>query len=271
MRECLDVVDQRRAAQVADLCRERRLQPRHPPPALHRLEHRRLLAADVCARADDELHRRASFRDGGAKPGASRGVLLAQVDVRFVRLAEAHRHLEPFEEKVRAQLHDVPVLDRSRLAFVGVHDHDARPRLPPHGFPLEEGREPGATHPGQPGGLEAREHFVLSELRRPADLVGVEQEAVGRVRDAPGDLVAVQHDGREVAVAEARNLDGAVPEQLARAGAVADRTGADPNRVHGHLQEGVEGDDLVHVPPAQVHPVGERIREVRRDRPDLAP
>ena len=51
----LDVVDQRRPAEVAGLAREGWLQPRHPAPALHRLEHRRLLAADVRAGADDEL------------------------------------------------------------------------------------------------------------------------------------------------------------------------------------------------------------------------
>ena len=88
--------------------------------------------------------------------------------------------------------------------------------------------------------------------------------------DAAEHLVAVQDDRREVAVAEARHLDRAVREQRPRAGAVADRPGADANRVHRHLQERVEGDDLVHVAVAQVHPVGERVGELGRDRPDLA-
>ena len=45
-------------------------------------------------------------------------------------------------------------------------------------------------------------------------LVGLEQEAVRRVRDAADDVVAVQHDGGEVAVAEARHLDRVLGEQL---------------------------------------------------------
>ena len=88
--------------------------------------------------------------------------------------------------------------------------------------------------------------------------------------DAAEDVVAVQDDRREVAVAEARHLDRAVREQLARAGAVADRARADAHGVDRHLQERVEGDDLVHVAAAQVHPVGERVGELGRDRPDLA-
>ena len=72
-------------------------------------------------------------------------------------------------------------------------------------------------------------------------------------------------------MAEARHLDRAVGEQRARPGAVADGAGADADGVDRHLEEGVEGDDLVDVAAAQVHPVGERVGELRRDRPDLAP
>ena len=101
-------------------------------------------------------------------------------------------------------------------------------------------------------------------------LVRVEQEAVRRVGDAAADDVAVEHDRRQVAVAEARHLDRVVREQLARAGAVADGAGADAHGVHRDLQERVEGDDLVHVAAAQVHPVGEGVRELGGDRADLA-
>ena len=103
-----------------------------------------------------------------------------------------------------------------------------------------------------------------------ADVVGLEQEAVRRVRDAADDVVAVQDDRGEVAVPEARDLDRVLGEQAARACAVAHRPGADAHRVDRHLQERVERDDLVHVAVAQVHPVCERVGELGRDRPDLA-
>ena len=156
-------------------------------------------------------------RDRLLQHGPRGRVLLAQVDVGLVGLAEAHRRREPLEQELRAQLHHVAVLDRARLALVGVDDHDARGRLAPDGVPLAPGREAGAAHPRQAGGLEAREHLVLRRARRLADVVGLEQEAVRRVGDAADDVVAVQHDRREVAVAEARHLDRALREQLARA------------------------------------------------------
>ena len=73
-------------------------------------------------------------------------------------------------------------------------------------------------------------------------------------------------------MAEAGDLDRARRplEQLARAEAVAHRPGADANRVGRYLQEGVERDDLVHLAAADVHVVGDGVRELHRDRPDLA-
>jgi hypothetical protein len=86
------------------------------------------------------------------------------------------------------------------------------------------------------------------------------------------DLVAARHCGREVAVTEARDLNcaGRAPEQVACAEAIADRAGADADDVCRHLQERVEGDDLVHLAAADVHVIRERVREVRSDRADFA-
>ena len=44
-----------------------------------------------------------------------------------------------------------------------------------------------------------------------------------------------QDDRRELAVTEARHLDRVGVEQIARAARIADRSGAHPHRVHGHL------------------------------------
>jgi len=59
-------------------------------------------------------------------------------------------------------------------------------------------------------------------------------------------------------------------EEILGAEAVADRADADAYSVHRHLEEGVEGDDLVHLAPPDRHVVGERVGELRGDRPDLA-
>ena len=59
-------------------------------------------------------------------------------------------------------------------------------------------------------------------------------------------------------------------EEILRAHAVADRADADANGVGRHLEETVERDDLVYLAPPDRHVVGERVRELRRDRADLA-
>ena len=210
MHERLDVVDQRRPAEVALLRRERRAQARHPATALHRLEHRRLLAADVRAGADDDVDVEPACRDRLAQARARGRVLLAQVDVGLVHLAEAHRRDEPLEQQLRPELHHVAVLDRPGLALVGVDDHGPRGGLAADRVPLAEGREAGTAHPGQPGRLEPRQHLVRRELGRVARVVRLREEAVRAVGDAAPHGLAVHHDGGEVAVAEARDSKCAV-------------------------------------------------------------
>ena len=74
-------------------------------------------------------------------------------------------------------------------------------------------------------------------------------------------------------MAEACDLDRSwrACEKLARSVAIADRPRADADRVVRHLEERVEGDDLVHLATTDVHMVGERIRQLGRDRADLPP
>ena len=182
-----------------------------------------------------------------------------------------------------AQLQHVAVLDRPGLALVRVHDDVARAGLARDRLPLDPGREAGA-----PVAREARRLQLLDdalgrrelavELETAARDVVVERvvalrephdrAVVRRVRDLGDDLVAARQHGREVAVAEAGDLDRArvLREQLARAEAVADRAGADADGVDRHLEERVERDDLVHLAAADVHVVGERVGELRRDR-----
>ena len=86
------------------------------------------------------------------------------------------------------------------------------------------------------------------------------------MRDAADDLVALHPHGRQVAVADAFDRERA---GRIRTHAVAHRPAADARDIDRHLQERVEGRDLVHLAAADVHVVGERVRELGRDRADL--
>ena len=82
MGQRLNVVDDRRLAPQPALRRERRLGPRHAALAFDRGDHRRLFAADKCARA---FHHLAAQRQAGAED------VLAQESARFrVLTAPAH-------------------------------------------------------------------------------------------------------------------------------------------------------------------------------------
>jgi hypothetical protein len=120
-----------------------------------------------------------------------------------VGLAEAHRRRHPLQQELRPELHHVPILDRPRLALVGVDDHDPRPGLGTDGLPFAEGREARAAHAGQAGGLEPLQDLVGRQFRRLPDLVLLLQPQVGAVRHPADDLVALHADGRQVAVADA--------------------------------------------------------------------
>ena len=297
VRERLDVLDQRRPAEVAELRRKRRLQPRHPAAALHRLEHRRLLAADVCTGPDDHVQGQpleepgdAVLGDRALEAGPRRRVLLAQVDPAFGGIHRAHRQHRRLEQEVRPALHDVAVLDRPRLALVGVDHDDARPRLAQHRFPLQAGGEARTAVAGEARLLQRSDHTVrrrklAEELEAPASLVvrerlvrGVESEVAG-VRAVDGlrhDPVADRVDRRELAVTEARHLDDGsmllqASEKVATAETVADRSGADADRVGSNLEERIERDDLVHLAAPDRHVVGERVRKLGREWADLPP
>ena len=93
------------------------------------------------------------------------------------------------------------------------------------------------------------------------------------MRHRGDDLVASRLYRREVAVAETGDLDrvGMLREQIASAEAVAHRPRADAVRVRRHLQERIEGHDLVHLSAPDVHVVGEGVRKLGSDRPHFSP
>ena len=91
------------------------------------------------------------------------------------------------------------------------------------------------------------------------------------------DVISAQEDRCEIAMAEALHADHRASvsllllpgEELLGPEAVAHRADADPDRVDRHAQEGVEGDHLVDLAAADVHVVGEGVRELGRDGADL--
>ena len=187
---------------------------------------------------------------------------------------------------MRPQLHDVAVLDRARLALVGVDDDVARPGLLRDRVPLRARGEARAPVAGEAGRLQLvddplERRQVAQELEAAARRVVRERRValsqpdrravLRRVGHRGDDLVAARQHGRDVAVTEAGDLDraGISCEELVRPEAVADRARAHPHGVRRHLQERVERDDLVHFAAPDVHVVGERVRQLHRDRADL--
>src|SRR5206468_12504632 len=152
-----DVVLDRRLAEEADLDRERRLVARLAAVTLDRLEERRLLAADIRARADAQLEVEreaaahdvvaeeaagARVRDRVLEPVVHQRILGAHVDeaVLAARRVRGDRHR--LDEREGIALHQDAVLERAGLRLVAVADEVVRVRrLPGDGVPLRARRE----------------------------------------------------------------------------------------------------------------------------------
>ena len=155
--EGLDVVDQGRPAEQADLSGIGRPVPRQAALALDALEHRGLLAADVGAGtpAQHEIAgqgepRRLDFGDLAQQHLPDARVLVAQIDVGRLGLDRPGRDQHPLEEAVRVALEIVAILEGAGLALVGVDREIARLRLLPDELPLASGRKAGAAEAAQP-------------------------------------------------------------------------------------------------------------------------
>ena len=126
-RDRLDVVDQRRRCVDAGDRRERRFGARLAALALKRFEQRRLLAADVRARApmDDDLDLAEDaglvrLVDCALQRFVLGGVLAADIDVHVPRLDRVRRNQAALDEPVRNLQHDLAVLEGPRLGLVRV-------------------------------------------------------------------------------------------------------------------------------------------------------
>ena len=203
-RDRLDVVDDGRARVQALDGGERRPVPRQAAVALERGQQRRLLAADVRARArvHDQLEVEAAAEDVLAEVARLVGLghrelqppdrvqhLAAHVDERVAGPDRVAGDDGALDEHVRVGHHQRDVLARARLGLVGVDREVVRLAvvLGDEG-PLHAGREARAAAAAQRPRLDRRDHVVRRHRQRlrqrlvPAGaLVPVQRERVGLV------------------------------------------------------------------------------------------
>ena len=195
--EGLDVVDHRRLAVEPGDGGEGGLVPRLPSAVFHRLQQRRLLAADVAAGADEDLEgeREARAQDVvAADPRAVGGldgllddldlllVLVADVDPASSRAGDEPGEDHPLDEEVGGPADQLAVLEGARLALVGVADDELlEVGLRADAGPLQVGGEPGAAHPPEVGDLQGVDHLVAAMLEREPALDVGHQEPHGLV------------------------------------------------------------------------------------------
>ena len=199
----LDVVDDGRAFIKSRHGRERRLELGLAPASLDGFEHRRLLAADVGARphvhVDVEIEAGAEnvtaqvsfaigFGQGRFQPFDAENVFSTDVKVGYLGADGVGSERHAFQHHMRVALHDHPVLEGARLAFVGVAAEIlGLVRILRHEAPLEAGREPGPAAALEVGVLDQLDQTVGAEFTQnlgqrlvPArGLVGLDPVGVG--------------------------------------------------------------------------------------------
>jgi hypothetical protein len=164
--ERLDVVHRGRAGPQPCHRRERRLVARLRPLAFERLEQRGLLARLVGAGAAVHVDLAVEPAAEDVAPDQARcprlldrplehvldvQELAADVDVGGARADRVAADETSLDQEVRVALHQQVILERARLALVGVADDVFRlRRLLVDELPLEPGREAGAAPPAQP-------------------------------------------------------------------------------------------------------------------------
>ena len=123
--------------------------PRQAAPAFDAFQHRRFFAANIGAGAAAQMDRgRPWLRGGDLSDGRGEAlvqvwVFVAQIDIDILRLDRPRRDQHAFEKAEGVALQYVAVLEGAGLAFIGIDDHEAWPRLGAHEAPFPPGRESG--------------------------------------------------------------------------------------------------------------------------------
>ena len=166
----------------ADRGGQRRLRARPGPPALERLEDRRLLARDVAVVAAADARRRSPAGGARAQRALQRGRRRRRTSPSGRRWPRARRRAraasaEALQHVVRARVASRAVLDRARLALGAVGDHDGLAAFGAHRPPLAGGREPAAA----PAAQARRPRAARRASARASEVVG----PAGRLRRKP--------------------------------------------------------------------------------------
>ena len=209
--ERLDVVDDRRLGEEPRDDGKRRLVARLAPLALDRVEDRRLLAADVRARALPHLDVEVQpltedvLPEVATVPGLLERVvenvvrlrvLATQVDVAARAVGRVRRDRHRLDHRKRVAFEQSTILERARLGLVGVAHEIVRPgRLPGDSLPFDADREGGSAAALQLGVLQLTDDSLRPELERPPErrvpaARPVRVEAVPGRRDRPGGAAA---------------------------------------------------------------------------------
>ena len=178
-RDGLHIVHRRRAAIEARTRRERRLEARLALLAFEALDQRGFFAADICARTAMQEHIVIIARTASVladQPGVVRlvdrllqrlrlaDIFATNVDVGRPRAHREARDQRAFDQLVRIVPHDLAVLARTRLGFVGIDDQEAGPPVLVflgHEGPLHPGGEARTAATAKAAGLHVVDDRIL--------------------------------------------------------------------------------------------------------------
>ena len=141
--ERLDILFERRAAEQADLRDVRRAMPRQAALAFDRFDHRQFFAADISAGAAAQMDlaeaievRVFELLDLLDQHQPQFGIFVADIKIDLGGLDHPGGDQHAFKEAVRIEPEIVAILERARLALVGIHRHQPRRRFGAHQRPF---------------------------------------------------------------------------------------------------------------------------------------
>ena len=149
-----------------------------------------------------QVPRRSGLGDGGFEAAEGPDVLEPDVDIGRARLGGEAGNLNPFEHLVRVEFEELPVVERRRLALVGVDAHEGFRPVFGEETPLQPGREPGAASTAQLRILDDPDHLVGVQFGQslsggrvsPALLIHLQGVGIGDVPVPGQNRFKVGHD-----------------------------------------------------------------------------
>ena len=165
--QSLDIVDQCRASEDADLGNIRRTVAGEAALALDGFDHRRFFTADIGAGPAAQLDLYMIGKPGGAnlvqlltKQGDDFGVFVAHIDEAGLDIDDMRRDQDALDHAMRVRREIQPVLEGAGLALVTIDGHQPRSGLAADDAPFAPGREAGAAEAAQRGVIKRGQHII---------------------------------------------------------------------------------------------------------------